>query len=142
LLVCNTNFYCRLALSDGVVDRGTYARQRCSTFSFSSSWSRQSREDQTDEMLRRHEEWMHYIISMIQVNIFKYANFPILYKYCLTAYLMTSCSKGTLHTMRHCRHHFLIPPHRVIHRPHTSITRKSMKLLFCIEARISIIKHA
>jgi hypothetical protein len=29
-------------------------------------------------MLQRHEEWMQYIISMMQVNIFKYTIFPIL----------------------------------------------------------------
>jgi hypothetical protein len=114
-------------------------RQRCSTSSFSSSWSHQSRDDQNNETLRHHGEWMQYM--MIQVNIFKYANFPILYKYCLIPYLMTSCSKGTLCTVCH-RHCFLIPPHRAIHRPHTSTARRSMKLLFCIEARISIIKHA
>jgi hypothetical protein len=70
LLVYNTNFYCNLALGDGVVDRETYARQRYSTSSSSSSLSRQSRDNQTDETLRCHEEWMQYIISMMQVNIF------------------------------------------------------------------------
>jgi hypothetical protein len=79
---------------------------------------------------------------MMQVNIFKYVIFSILYKYCLTVYLMTSCSKGTVHTVRRHRCHFLVPPHRVIHRAHTSTARKSIKLLFCIQVRISIIKHA
>jgi hypothetical protein len=76
--VYNTNFYCRLAFGDGVVDRRTYARQRHSSSSSSSSQFRQSRNDQTDETLRHHEEWMQYIISMMQLNIFKYAIFPIL----------------------------------------------------------------
>jgi hypothetical protein len=58
-----------------VVDRGTYARPRLSTSISSSSRSHQSRDDQTDETLRYHEEWMQYIIMMIQVNIFKYAIF-------------------------------------------------------------------
>jgi hypothetical protein len=71
-----------LALGDEVVDRGTYARQRHSRSSSSSSQSRQSWDDQTDETLQHHEEWMQYIILMIQVNIFKYIIFPILYKYC------------------------------------------------------------
>jgi hypothetical protein len=63
--VYNTNFYCRLALGDRVVYRGTYARQWRSSFSSSSSRSHQSQDDQTDETLRRHEEWMQYIILMI-----------------------------------------------------------------------------
>jgi hypothetical protein len=58
-----------------VVGRGTYARPQLSTSSSSSNRSRQSRDDQTDETLGRHEEWMQYIISMIYVNIFKYAFF-------------------------------------------------------------------
>jgi hypothetical protein len=132
LLVYNANFYCRLALGDGVVDRGTYARSWLSTSNSSCSRSRQSQHDQTDEMLRRHEEWMQYIILMIQVNIFKYAIFPILYKCFLIVYLMTSCSKGTLCMMHcHCRH-FIVPPHRVIHQPHRSIARKSVKLLYIL----------
>jgi hypothetical protein len=76
--VYNTKFYCRLALGDGVVNRGIYARLRRSSSSSSSSRSRQGRDDQTDETLRRHEEWMQYIISMMQVNIFKYVIFSIL----------------------------------------------------------------
>jgi hypothetical protein len=104
-----------LALGDGVVDRGTYARQRHCTSSSSSNWSHQSRDDQTDETLRRHEEWMQYIISMMQVNIFKYVIFLIVYKYYLTMYLTASCSKGTLCTVRHCRRRFLVPPLRAIH---------------------------
>jgi hypothetical protein len=115
-----------------MVDRGTYARQWLSTSNSSSSRYRQSRDDQTNETLRRHEEWMQYIILMIQVNIFKYAIFPILYKYCLTTYLTTSCSKGTLHTVCRRRCHFLVPPHRVIHRPHRSIARRSVKLLYIL----------
>jgi hypothetical protein len=142
LSVYNTNFYCRLVLGDGVVDRGTYARQRHSTSSSSSSRSRQSQDDQMNETLRHHEELMQYIISMMQVNIFKYAIFSILCKYCLTAYLTTSCSKGTLRTVHRCHRHFLVPPHRAIHRPHTSTNRRSIKLLFYIQARILIIKHA
>jgi hypothetical protein len=67
-----------LALGDGVVDRGTNARQLRSSSSSSSSRSRQSRYDQTDETLRRNEDMMQYIISMMQVNIFKYAIFLIL----------------------------------------------------------------
>jgi hypothetical protein len=67
-----------LALGDGVVDRGTYARQWHSSSSSLSSQSRQSQDNQTDEMLQHHEEWMQYIISMMQVNIFKYTIFPIL----------------------------------------------------------------
>jgi hypothetical protein len=43
-----------------------------------SNQSHQSRDDQTDETLRHHEEWMQYIVSMMQVNIFKYAIFLIL----------------------------------------------------------------
>jgi hypothetical protein len=78
LSVYNTNFYCRLALGDGVVDRGTYAQQRHSSSSSSSSRSHQSQDDKTDETLRRHKEWMTYIISMMQVDIFKYAIFLIL----------------------------------------------------------------
>jgi hypothetical protein len=66
--VYNTNFYCRLSLGDGMVDRGTYAWQRRSCSSSSNSQSSQSRDDKTDEMLRRHED-------MMQVNIFKYAFF-------------------------------------------------------------------
>jgi hypothetical protein len=58
------------------------------------------------------------------------------YKYCLTVYLMTSCSKGTLHTVQWCRCCFLIPRHWAIHRPHMSTARSSIKLLFCIQARI------
>jgi hypothetical protein len=85
---------------------------------------------------------MQYIISMIQVNIFNYAIFLILCKYCLTAYLMTSCSKDTLRTVHRRRRRFHIPPHRAIHRPQTSITHMSIKLLFCIQDRISISKHA
>jgi hypothetical protein len=54
-----------LVLGDGVVDRGTYARQRRSYSSSSSSRSRQSWDDQTDEMLRRHEDMIQYIISMM-----------------------------------------------------------------------------
>jgi hypothetical protein len=73
--VYNTNFYCRLTLGDGVVDHWTYARQRCSSSSSSTSRFCQSQDDQTDKTLRRHEEWMQYIISMMQVNIFKYAIF-------------------------------------------------------------------
>jgi hypothetical protein len=51
------------------------------------------------------------------VEPFKYAIFSILYKYCLTAYLMTSYRNGTLRTVRHRHHRFFIPPHRAIHRP-------------------------
>jgi hypothetical protein len=109
LLVYNTNFYCRLALGDEVVDRGTYARPRLSTSNSSSSQSCQSRDDQTDEMLRHHDEWIQYIILMIQVNIFKYVIFSILYKYCLTMYLTTSCSKGRLCTVRRRCHRFSRP---------------------------------
>jgi hypothetical protein len=82
---------------------------------------------------------MQYIISMMQVNIFKYAIFKILYNYCLTEYLTISCSKGTLHTVRHRHHHVLVPPHWAIHPPHTSIPRRSIKLIFCIQPRISIL---
>jgi hypothetical protein len=142
LLVYNTNFYYRLTLGDRVVDHRTYARQQYSTSSSSSSRSCQSRDDQIDEMLRCHEEWMQYIISMMQINIFEYAIFLILYKYCLTMYLVTPWSKGTLCTVHHRRRHFLIPPHQAIHQPHTSTSRLSIKLLFCIQAGISIIKHA
>jgi hypothetical protein len=67
-----------LALGDGVVDRGTYARQLRSCSSSLSSRSRQSRYDQTDETLQRHEDMMQYTISMMQVDIFKYAIFLIL----------------------------------------------------------------
>jgi hypothetical protein len=132
LLVYNTNFYCRLALGDVVVDRGTYVRLRLSTSSSSSSQSQQIRGGQIVETLRHHEEWIQYIISMIQVNIFKYVIFPILYKYCLTAYLMTYCSKCIL-CMVCCRCHcFPVPPHRAIHRPHRSTTRRSVKLLYIL----------
>jgi hypothetical protein len=51
LSVYNTNFYCRLALGDGVVDCGTYAQQWCSTSSSSSSQPCQSWDDQIDETL-------------------------------------------------------------------------------------------
>jgi hypothetical protein len=132
LLIYNTNFYCRLALDDAVVDHGTYARPWLSTSRSSSSRSRQSWDNQIDETLRRHEEWMQYILSMIQVNIFKYKFFLILYKYCLTVYLTTSCSKGTLHMVRHRRRRFLVPPHRVIHRPHMLTPRSSVKLLYIL----------
>jgi hypothetical protein len=135
LLVYNTNFYCRLALGDGVVDRGTYARPRLSTSNSSSSQSCQSRDDQTDEMLRHHDEWIQYIISMIQVNIFKYVIFSILYKYCLTMYLTTSCSKGRLCTVRRRCHRFLVPPHRAIHLPHRSTAHRSVKLLYILYSR-------
>jgi hypothetical protein len=141
LPVYTTNFYCRLALGDGVVDYGTYARQRRSTSISSSSRSCQSQDNQTDETLRLHEEWMQYIISMIQVKYIQVCNFSILYKYFLITCLMTSCSKDTLHTVCHNRRHFLMPPHRAIHQPHTSTARRSMKLLFCIQVKISIIKH-
>jgi hypothetical protein len=40
-----------------------------------SSHSRQSQDDQTDETLQCHEDMMQYIISMMHVNIFKYAIF-------------------------------------------------------------------
>jgi hypothetical protein len=126
LLVYNTNFYCRLALGDGVVDRGTYAWSWLSTSSSSSNWSCQSCDDQTDE------EQMQYITSMIHVNIFLYAIFPILYKHCLTAYLRTYCSKGTLHMVCHRHHRFLVPPHQMIHRPHRLIACRSVKLLYIL----------
>jgi hypothetical protein len=45
-----------LALGNGVVDRGIYARQWRSTSSSSSNQSRQSWDDQTNETLRCHEE--------------------------------------------------------------------------------------
>jgi hypothetical protein len=67
-----------LALGHRVVDHGTYAQQWRSCSNSSSSQSRQSRDNQTDEMLWRHEDMMQYIISMMQVNIFKYAIFLIL----------------------------------------------------------------
>jgi hypothetical protein len=83
--VYNTNFYCRLALGDGVVDCGSYARQWHSSSTSLSSQSRQSRDDKNDETSRCHEEMMQnmmqsqqYIISMMQVTIFKYAIFLIL----------------------------------------------------------------
>jgi hypothetical protein len=78
MLIYNTNFYCSLTLDDEVVDCGTHAQQRRSSSSSSSSQSCQNRDDQTNETLRRHEEWMQYIISMMQVNIFKYVIFLIL----------------------------------------------------------------
>jgi hypothetical protein len=62
-------------------------------------------------MMQNMMQSQQYIISMMQVNIFKYAIFPILYKYYLTTYLMTSCSKGTFHTVCCYHHHFLNPPH-------------------------------
>jgi hypothetical protein len=73
--VYNTKFCCILALDDGMVDRGTYVRQQCSSSSSLFSRFHQSQDDQIDEILRRHEEWMQYIISMVYVNIFKYAFF-------------------------------------------------------------------
>jgi hypothetical protein len=57
-----------LVFDDGVVDRGTYAQQWCSTSSFSSSRSRPSWDNQTDQTLQCHEEWMQYIISMVHVK--------------------------------------------------------------------------
>jgi hypothetical protein len=131
LSVYNTNFYCRLALGDGVVDCGSYARQRRSTSTSSSCRSHQSRDDQMDDILRCHKEMMQhmmqsqpYIMSMMQVTIFKYAILQFYKKCCLTAYLMTSCSKGKLHMMHHLHHHFPITPHQVIYRPQTSIAHR------------------
>jgi hypothetical protein len=54
-----------LTLGDGVVDHGSYARQRRSTFTFSSSWSRQSRDDRNDETLRHHQEMMQHMMPVV-----------------------------------------------------------------------------
>jgi hypothetical protein len=77
LSVYNTNFYYRLALGDGVVDRESYARQWRS-----SSTSSSSRVKQNEKMFQHQEEPIqnlmqsqHYIISMMQVTILKYAIF-------------------------------------------------------------------
>jgi hypothetical protein len=78
LLIYNTNFYYRLALSDVAMDYESYARQRRFSSTSSSSRSHQSRDDQNEETLRRHMEMMQYIISMKQATIFKYLIFPIL----------------------------------------------------------------
>jgi hypothetical protein len=68
-----------LALGNGVVDCGSYARQRRSSSTFLSSRSRQSQDEQNEERFQRQEELIQnlmqsqqYIISMIQVTIFKY----------------------------------------------------------------------
>jgi hypothetical protein len=70
-----------LSFGDRVVDYGSYTRQQHSSSTSSSSMSRQSRDEQNKERFQRQEELMqnlmqsqHYIISMIQIAIFKYAN--------------------------------------------------------------------
>jgi hypothetical protein len=45
-----------LALGDGVVDRTSYARQRPSSSTFSSSRSRQSQDKQNKERLQCHDD--------------------------------------------------------------------------------------
>jgi hypothetical protein len=63
LSVYNTNFYCRLALGDGMVDHGSYARQWRSSSTSSSSRSHQSRDEQNDEWLQCHEELMQNLMQ-------------------------------------------------------------------------------
>jgi hypothetical protein len=58
LSIYNNNFYCRLALGDEVVDRGSYAQQQRSSSTSLSSRSHQSQDDQNNETLQHHEEMM------------------------------------------------------------------------------------
>jgi hypothetical protein len=51
-----------LALGDGVVDRGSHARQQRSTSTSSSSQSCQSWDDQNDKTLRCHEEMLQHMM--------------------------------------------------------------------------------
>jgi hypothetical protein len=63
LHVYNTYFYYRLALDDGVVDCGSYARQY-HTFSTSSfSQSRQSHDTEMEERLRCQDELINNLMQ-------------------------------------------------------------------------------
>jgi hypothetical protein len=71
-------------MGDGVVERGSYARQWHSSSTSSSSQSHQSRDKKTRERFRRQEELIQnlmqsqqYIISMMLVTILEYAICPI-----------------------------------------------------------------
>jgi hypothetical protein len=142
LSVYNTNFYCRLALGNGVVDLGTYARQRRSTSSSSSSRSRQSQDDQIDKTLQHHEEWMQYIIMMIKEKYLQLCNFSNFIQILLNHILNDFLEQGYTPYSSPQPPPFPCPTTPGDTSTHTSIARMLMKLLFCIQARISIIKHA
>jgi hypothetical protein len=63
LSVCNTNFYCRLALGDGVVSCGSYAQQWCSSSTSLSSRSHQSQDEQNEERFQCQEELIQNLMQ-------------------------------------------------------------------------------
>jgi hypothetical protein len=133
----------RLALGDEVVDHGTYARQWYSTFSSSSSRSLQSQDDQTVRTLQCHEEWMQYIISMIQVKylqvLCKFSSFiKILLNHVLNDFLQHGYTPYDAPQPPSFPHPTTLGDPST---PHIDSSQVNETTIF-IQARISIIKHA